>query len=175
MNGTKADASSPPPLEERLKTYRLSSHQVHLEDLSLGEEESIHLDPSGGRFAKAVRHIPFKTIGELKQLIGVPDSVVQRYCRCRFAPDLAETVPTGFKSMNDLSASQRATLQLAAKEYVHGNSESVIQYEAALNQSISLSERSKIAILLFQDIIVERHATLTLNVGVDILFAPHRR
>ena len=164
--------AAPPGLDERLKVYGLSPDQVQLENLTLGEGECFHLTQrADSRFGKAARQVPFKTVADLKSLIGVPDSVVQQYCRCRFEPDLSETVPPGFKSINETTPAQRETLRLAAKEYVHGNSESVIHYESALNQGVSIVNRSFITIFLFQDIIVERNATLTLDASVNVVFA----
>ncbi len=172
MKETTISGKALPSLEERLKAYALSVNQVQLDNLVLGEGECIHLTLRGdSRFAKAARRIPVKTVADLKWLIGVPDSVVQQQCHCRFEPELTETVPASFKSLNDLTDAQRTTLGLAAKEYIHGNSRSVAHYEPALNQGLSLVNRSVISIVLFQDIIVERNATLTLDASIDVIFA----
>jgi hypothetical protein len=172
MDKTKVNATPLPSLEERLKVYGLTPNQVQLENLALGEGECIHLTLRGdSRFAKAAQRIPVKTVGDLKRLIGVPDSVVQQHCSCRFGAELAESVPAGFKSPNDLTPTQLETLRLAAKEFIYGNSQSVSHYEPALNLAISLVARSIISILLFQDIIVERNATLTLDASIDVIFA----
>ena len=166
------DATPPPSLEERLKPYGLTSSQVHLEDLSLGEGECIRLTLRGdSRFTKIAKRIPVKAISDLKRMIGVPDSVVQQTCHCRFEQDLTESVPAGFKSLNDLTDAQKITLTNAAKEYIHGNSQAVAHYEPALNSAIALANRSIISIVLFGDIIVERNATLTLDASVDVVFA----
>lgn len=172
MDKIPANPTIAPSLEERLKVYGLSPGQVQLENMTIGEGECFHLTLRGdSRFAKSAVRIPVKTVGDLKRLIGVPDSVVQKQCHCRFESELTETVPPGFKSLTDLSPAQHATLQLAANEYIYGNSLSVSHYESALNQAISLANRSVISIVLFQDIIVERNATLTLDASVDVIFA----
>jgi hypothetical protein len=168
MNEKKLDQASPTTLEHRLKLYGLS----HLEDLVLGEGESIRVSLRGeSRFAKAAHRIRLKSIKDLKRLIGVPDAVVQQHCGCRFEANLSETVPPGFKSVNSLTPDQLQTLRAAAYEYIHGNSQSVQQYEPALNQAIFALNRSLVSIVLFQDIIVDRNATLILDSSVDVIFA----
>jgi hypothetical protein len=166
------DRTQPPSLEERLKPYGLTSNEVHLDDFVLGEGECIRLTLRGdSRFAKIAKRVTVRTIHDLKRMIGVPDSVVQQSCHCRFEQDLTESVPAGFKSLNDLSYAQKTTLVSAAKEYIHGNSRAVAHYEPALNTAIGLANRSIISIVLFRDIIVERNATLTLDSSVDVIFA----
>jgi hypothetical protein len=174
MNNKKNDRTPPPPLEERLKFYGLSPDRVHLEDLALGEGESIRVSLRGdSRFAKSAHRIRVNSITDLKRLIGVPDAVVRQQCACRFGADLSETVPPGFKTVNELTPEQIQTLGAAAHEYIHGNSEPVRHYESALNQAISSLKRSAVSLALFQDILVERNATLILDSSVDVIFARH--
>lgn len=170
----KTDPTPPPSNEERLEEYGLSSQQVRMEDLVVGENEYIRLTLRGdvpNRYAKLAQHIRVESIAHLKRLIGVPDQVVQKQCVRPCEENLTEVISPEFNSLTDLSTKQFEVLQLAANEFIYGNSEAIAIYEPALNKAISSVIRSRITLLPFNDIIVERGGVLELDGSAEVIFA----
>jgi hypothetical protein len=150
----------------------MSPKDVPLENVVVSEKEYTRLsvrDPSS-RFAKAANRIRIRAIHELKQLIGVPDSVAKRECGRRFESP-AEVVAPVFESIGQLTAQHQDALRLAAREFIYGNSETVAHYAPALDKAIGMVGRAVITVVAANDIIVERNATLELDGSVDVIVA----
>ncbi len=157
---------------ERLKLYVYGITKPRREDLTVSEGERTEITVRGSgakRWEHLAHRVPIQTVDDLKRVIGIPDQVARDHCRC--PEGLVEAFPPGFDKISDLSSNQRDQLRAATDAYVHGNSALVAHYAPTINRALSMVDKSRVVVVLFQDIIVERNAVLTVSPSLDVLFA----
>jgi len=169
--GTSDESADDGPSEqERLKVYGIS--KLKAQHLIVGEGETVNVSLRGSgaeRYKRFAHRVPIKTADHLKRVIGVPDEVATKYCRC--PEGLTQAFSGEFEKIEDLSESQREQLRAATDAYVHGNSELVAHYAPAIDKALSLVEKAAVSLIGFLDITVERNAVMNVSPSVDVLFA----
>lgn len=158
VDATFADLNSQEfTFEDVLKKNRIWRDPKSLRSLTVEAGETVTLDPKAPHDGMDLEHVPLRTLEDVKQVLGTPDSAfVGDFPRFgRFAP---RDPGSDALLAENLTVGQRAALH----EYVYGNSRSVAGWAGALDKWIAQEEIS-FPIWALLDIDVGPHGILVIT------------
>jgi hypothetical protein len=145
-----------PTLAERLATYGLHPDQIKPSDLTLQEKQRVVLDYRRYQDKAAFTLLKPTSVIDLKRWHGSVDTAFG-HGQPRFGQVLAPPSSTA------------EGLQAVAREYIYGNSKSVVQYKGLLDEYVSRLNIS-VAIFFYSVVTINDGSILEIGNGSSVFF-----
>lgn len=155
-----------PSFEERLKYYGLSLKQVG-ENIELKEGE--YRQVKAGKGQRGVVQLKAETLDDVKRFIGAPYGVYD-HDRSRFDPiEVSKETISRLRNKEELSDSDRLTLQNVVGEYLHGNETAYADLIADVGPILSEFVTANFAAFLYTQITIPAGATYEFGPGTLVV------
>lgn len=161
----KGDFPKPTPAQ-RLAVYGLDAEKVSLQDLTVKRGQYFELDARKLSDDRSFTRLHAKSIKDIKAWLGAPDSAFG-HDQPIFGPlpALDRLSPEALKEPQRLDPEVRTTLAATAREFIHGNSRTVSQYEGMINDQFVTRFPAGLLVSIFHYLTVTIDAGATLEIG----------
>lgn len=156
-------------IDTRLAPYGLKAADLGdaLTDLTIAEGQELRLTRDMPNLSMHIKMLAPRQLGELKQIIGVPDAALTNVSpRVERRPSIVTSHP-----LTEISPAENVSLWTAARNAVLNHSSTINATEVANIDTWLSRINPAIYAALFQNITIERNAKLILSPDIHILFA----
>ena len=165
-------------MAERLAVYGLAADKLSIQDLSVKRGEYLELDARRYPDDRSFTRLYARSANDIKTWLGAPDGAFG-HDQPIFGPvpALDKLSPEALKESYRLEPEARTTLAATAREFIHGNSKSVSQYEGMIDNQFKMRFPEGLLVSIFHFLTVTIGAGATLEIGgsTSVFFANRLR
>jgi hypothetical protein len=157
------------PITERLAPYRLAQNQLQMQDIRLEPNQQLMISRQNPQVSGRMVYLQPNSIADLKAWIGIPD---QAFTALRRPEEPAPSIV--FSGLpTELSASENASLYLAARSAVFGPSHTISPTIASTLSDWIRRLGPRIPFFPANDIYLAAGSQMVIGPDVWVLFARH--